>query len=60
MGDSSNNIFDKLIQLKENYRQIRKSKYCSNEHEEDMADLKLDTQIDVIEDVIKLLLKEGY
>ena len=60
MGDSSNNIFDKLIQLKENYKHIRKTKYCANEHETDMANFELNNKINAIDDVIELLLEEGY
>lgn len=65
MEDSTeNSIIEKLLQLKEHYKEVRKNTYCrrteANDCDSCKADHYLEARLDTIDECIQLLREFGY
>ena len=65
MGDSTeNSIIEKLLQLKEHYKKVRKNTYCRRIEMDDCdscrADHYLEARLDTVDKCIQLLKESGY
>lgn len=65
MGDSTdNNIIEKLLQLKDHYKEVRKNTYCRRTEMDDCdscrADHYLKARLDTVDKCIQLFRESGY
>lgn len=65
MGDSTEkSIIEKLLQLKEHYKEVRKNTYCRrtemNDCDSCRADNYLEGRLDAVDKCIQLLRESGY
>lgn len=65
MGDSTeNNIIEKLLQLKEHYKEVRKNTYCRRTETSDCdscrADYYLEARLSTVDKCISILKECGF